>query len=368
VAYLIGDYLSRQGHVVLKLACFPPEQLRDEQHTLYLPDAIEDATPNNVNYLKNLVAKEKVDIVINESSNSDAIFLFSHQHLPSEVKIISHLHFDIFGDIRSFYRSLNLPMTGISAILTLKNAMKWLKAPFNKRRALMWKRKRYRYMLDNSDRVVLLTHRHVDDYVKLTGPIGTEKLIAVTNPMSFTKRAENIYEKENIVLFVGRLDFNKRIDRILRVWYMIESSNPEWRLLIIGDGPDAPRLKEMAKKNKLKHVSFAGQRDPEQFYQKGKMLVMSSNYEGTPMVIPEAMSYGVVPVIMDTFPGSREMISDGIDGILTKAFNLKDMARAVHWLMNDRIAWSRMSCNAHNRIAITDNETILSKWDILINR
>lgn len=84
------------------------------------------------------------------------------------------------------------------------------------------------------------------------------------------------------------------------------------------------------------------------------------------MVIQEAMSYGVVPVVMDSFSAASDMITDGYNGLLTKAFSIKKMAKAVNDLIEDTIWWQRLSTNAQSTIDAIDNNLLLSKWDKIL--
>ena len=147
---------------------------------------------------------------------------------------------------------------------------------------------------------------------------------------------------------------------------MVCRQNPDWRLNIIGDGNDRTRLESLSRKLKLRNITFAGRQDPQPFYMRAKILLLTSNHEGTPMVIQEAMSYGVVPVVMDSFSAASDMITDGYNGLLTKAFSIKKMAKAVNDLIEDTIWWQRLSTNAQSTIDAIDNNLLLSKWDKIL--
>lgn len=365
VAHMVATYLSEQGHSVSYLAC-ERRNIEYERETLYLPEPVESSTGKNVAFVKQFVANRKIDVIINEAGNGDSVFLFSHEHIPLNVNIITHIHFDIVGDLRSFYRSLNLPVTGVSVRTAIKNALKWIKAPYNRRNATQWKKARFNYIVKNTDKIVLLTPQHVRDFNNMIGCRDTGKVVFATNPVSAKPIELEFAEKENLIIFVGRLSYSKRVDRILKVWQRVYKQHPDWQLAIIGSGADESRLQKLSRDMQLPRVRFVGHADPDPYYRKAKILLMTSNYEGTPMVIHEAMSFGTVPVVMDTFCAARTMIDEGSDGVITKYLDVSDMCRAVSNLMDSPKTLEQMSKNAIAKINGVNNDALLSTWDKLI--
>ena len=82
------------------------------------------------------------------------------------------------------------------------------------------------------------------------------------------------------------------------------------------------------------------------------------------MVIPEAMAYGVVPIVMNSFAGVNDIIKNRHNGILTKPFDIKDMANTVLLLINNPNKLELISNNAIN--TIQRNNTSLNKWHNII--
>ncbi|MBT9013098.1 hypothetical protein BTI85_09690, partial [Lactobacillus delbrueckii subsp. bulgaricus] len=72
---------------------------------------------------------------------------------------------------------------------------------------------------------------------------------------------------------------------------MIEKNNPSWNLVICGSGEEEIKLKKIAKEKKLKNVVFAGfVQNVEEYYQQAKIMVMTSRFEGFPMVLLEGQN------------------------------------------------------------------------------
>ena len=224
-------------------------------------------------------------------------------------------------------------------------------------------------MLENSDKVILLSKYHIEDYKKLIKAGDFSKLISTTNPLTFNSIENNHINKQNEIIFVGRLDYSsKRVDRILKVWEKLQDKNIDWRLTIVGGGQDRERLENLSKQLKLERITFAGHTNPQPFYERAKILLITSNYEGTPMVIPEAMTYGVIPIIMNSFAGVNDIIKNGFNGILTKPFNIKDMSNPIQLLINNPNKLEEISNNAISTIKNIDNNILISEWNKIIDK
>lgn len=366
VAFIISNYFKSQGHNIFNMACVNSDESSCAGIGL-LPDGSEEPTRKNISYLNEFISSNNIDVIINESGNSNAIFLFSHEHIDAKVRIITHLHFDIYGDIKHFYNSLNLPLLGVGLKLAVINLMKWIKSPYNKRCALRWKKRRYEYMYRNSDYIVVLTEQHVIDFCNLINA-ERSKIMAISNPIEHETRQGLLECKSNYIMFIGRLDYPKRIDRVLKVWKLIQDRHREWTMQILGDGPDMNRLRRLSIKLGLKRINFIGRTNPQEYYSESKILLLTSNYEGTPMVITEAMSYGVVPIVMNSFPSAAGMITNNKDGILIPPFNIEYMGEICDILMNDTETWLKLSRNAVDKISAFSNSAVMFKWNSIISK
>lgn len=367
VACMIADYLLSIGHNVSYMASTLVEDNLSRK-SVFLPDGNDAPTAANIAFVKKYIEKNQIDMILNEGASSEAIYIFSHEHIASTVKIISHLHFSVLDDIKNFYHTLNYPLGEVSLVQICINILKWIKAPYNKWNALRNKRQRYRYMYENSNLVVVLTDKQKISMESLLGINKSKKIVAVQNPNLVNVSDTDFSKKENLIIFVGRLDYSsKRVDRVLVVWASIQNELKNWRMVIVGSGTDELRLKKMSQNLALQRIEFAGQTDSTPYYSSAKILLLTSNYEGTPMVITEAMASGVVPVVMDTFKDAGLNIKNGNNGILTPPFDIKKMARSVLQLAKDDSDLKRMSKNAKQTVDGIDNSNRLKIWSELAN-
>ena len=87
VACLIAEYLQKQGHKLFYMACTPTLK-GGSIESAFLPNNSENATTENISFVNEFIRNNKIDIIINEGGNTDSIYLFSHEHINKNIKII----------------------------------------------------------------------------------------------------------------------------------------------------------------------------------------------------------------------------------------------------------------------------------------
>lgn len=197
-------------------------------------------------------------------------------------------------------------------------------------------------------------------------------LCAIPNPLVFNQflSPEKIIQKENIVLIVGRMyEPPKKITRALRAWQHVEkdSISSNWKLQIVGEGPDLPMYKQLADELKLERVSFEGFQQPLPYYERAKIFLMTSAVEGFPMTLLEAQQQGIVPIVMDTFLSLHDIITSDFNGIITPDGDERLFAEAILSLMKDPQKLESLAQHALVSCKKFSVENIVDKWDKLIN-
>lgn len=119
---------------------------------------------------------------------------------------------------------------------------------------------------------------------------------------------------------VGRLDTPKNQERLLRAFRQILDAHPRARLTLVGDGTLRPRLETLARELELGDaVIFVGmQENVRPFLTEADIFVLTSDYEGIPMTILEAMGTGL-PIVSTAVGGVPDVLVDGKTGILAAA-------------------------------------------------
>lgn len=158
----------------------------------------------------------------------------------------------------------------------------------------------------------------VATYVANVGKLPAEKLVVIPNALDAARfaavpRADlnefGIDSSSPVILFVGRLDVQKRPGLLLDAFRILSTEIPEARLMIVGTGPLAGSLKKRAS-DLGGRVVFAGyRRDVPALMKASTCLALPSLWEGMPNVVLEAMALGT-PVIAANVEGISELLRD----------------------------------------------------------
>lgn len=138
------------------------------------------------------------------------------------------------------------------------------------------------------------------------------------------------------VIGIGRLVKQKGFDRLLEAWRRVCDDFPNWRLAIIGAGPDEAELKGLAETLDVQYsVDFVPpQKKLGAVYQHAQVYAMTSRAEGFPMVLLEAMASGL-PAVSFNCTGPDVIIRDGIDGFLVKQNDTERFAKKLTELLEN---------------------------------
>jgi glycosyltransferase involved in cell wall biosynthesis len=146
--------------------------------------------------------------------------------------------------------------------------------------------------------------------------ITKHKNIAVIgNPLKNFNIPENTV-KQNVILSVGRMIDTKRFDLLIE--FFKKTNYKDWKLIILGDGPEMPKLQELVKKLDLsENVLLPGnQKDLTEYYKSSKIFAFTSNSEGFPNALGEAMVAGLAPICFNFVAGSTDLVINDKDGFL----------------------------------------------------
>jgi len=135
------------------------------------------------------------------------------------------------------------------------------------------------------------------------------------------RRASGMEDGALMVLYVGRLDREKSVDRVLAAFARIAGTLPQARLVVVGHGTQADALRRMAGGlHAAARVTFAGvcaHEDLPQHYRAADLFLFASETETQGLVLAEAAACGLPAVAVDA-PGCAEVVHDGDTGVLTK--------------------------------------------------
>src|SRR5699024_4602785 len=158
---------------------------------------------------------------------------------------------------------------------------------------------------------------------------------------------------------VGRLSPEKNHARMIRAFSQVHNEDPNTRLLILGDGPLLPELETLANRMLPNDVvRFAGhQSNPYVLMAEADCFVLSSDYEGQPMVLLEALTLGL-PVVTVEFGSAGSAVPDGSGHIVRQTDN--DLAAGMRSFLAGEIVRSAFDPAQYNRLAVQEFEHAIS--------
>lgn len=184
-----------------------------------------------------------------------------------------------------------------------------------------------------SNRTVVLTNRDRKSYPKVL----QRKVFTIYNfPADMGGRQSRL--DSTMAIAVGRLNYQKGFDLLLQVWKRVAEKNNRWKLAIIGSGEDESSLKALSVQLGIdSRVDFIPATSAvADCYEKASLYLMTSRFEGLPLVLIEAKQMGLPCVSFDCPNGPDEIIRTSIDGEIVPDFDEEKMSRVVLSLISDR--------------------------------
>lgn len=183
------------------------------------------------------------------------------------------------------------------------------------------------------------------------------------NPLFVRSRYEGI--REPLIVAVGRLDENKNHAMLIHAFAKIAAEYPDIKLCIYGDGSSREELEQLvAEKNLSDRISLPGCiTDVAEHISKAKIFVLTSNTEGMPNSLMEAMALGL-PVISTDCPcgGPATLIEDGVNGMLVPVGDAYALADAMRKILSDEQFAEKLSENAYHIVQDLNPDKVNNEW------
>jgi len=172
-----------------------------------------------------------------------------------------------------------------------------------------------------------------------------------------------------IVLCISNLNVQKRIDILLDAFRIIANNHPRVRCVILGSGSLESELRARAAELGLTQtVLFGGYvRDVRPYLEVADLFVLSSDREGLPLSLGEAMAYGV-PCVATDVGGNKEIVLHGETGLLVEPGSSERLAGAIQYLIAHPDERNRMGVNASRRVheCFDINDSMLQLRSVLL--
>lgn len=192
--------------------------------------------------------------------------------------------------------------------------------------------------------------------------------VVIPNPLFNTEHMPSHFigeDREKTIVTAGRLNKQKNHPLLLRAFKNVHEKHPDYRLVIYGEGPERYHDEQLIKELSLREsVSLPGATTNvyEKLYKKA-MFVLSSDFEGMPNALMEAMALGL-PCISTDCPcgGPRDLIINGNNGLLVPVGDEKKMTDAMLTIIENEEVANSISTLARKVRNSYSMDIIAKKW------
>ena len=220
----------------------------------------------------------------------------------------------------------------------------------------------YRIQTKDLDQVVVLTKSAKTEWEKTH-----KNIFLINNPSPFETIVNRTSIEYKRAIAIGRLEDQKGFDLLMASWKIVSSKYPDWKLDIFGDGSKKDFLQKLINENNLDQViTLRGvTRNIQAELLNSDFYVMSSRYEGLPMVLLESIANGLPIVSFDCPTGPAEIIEDNDCGLLALNANVNDLSEKILYMIenqNERIRMSTVALKKSKKYSI---RLIMEQWEKL---
>lgn len=212
-----------------------------------------------------------------------------------------------------------------------------------------------KYCLTKFDKVIALTESDKEMW-------GLQNILVIPNFSNVQQYKENS-RNNKIAISAGRLESVKGYDRLISAWAAVSKKYPDWQLEIWGEGSLRNQLQQQIETLHLSSVIHLKgvSHNMGEVYARSSFFVMSSLYEGFPLVLVEAMNCGL-PCVSFDITGANSIIENGKNGFLVPDNNIDALANACTRLMGNKVLLEEMGKQAYISSARFSKPKVMQKW------
>ena len=215
-----------------------------------------------------------------------------------------------------------------------------------------------------------LVVQHPDVLEYFPAPVRTKGRI-IPNPVTAPPvgRTAPRDRRANTVVAMGRLSAEKGFDVLLQAFSDVAPENPEWSLVIWGDGHLRGELERLRDELGLGGRAFlpGWTREPFARMRQAELFVLSSRWDGFPNVLCEALASGLAVVSTDCPGNPGRIVRDGVDGILVPPGDPQALAAAMRRLMQDAPCRRRLASRAPEVVERFSLEKVMGAWEAVLH-
>ncbi|WP_165985265.1 glycosyltransferase family 4 protein [Streptomyces sp. YIM 98790] len=213
------------------------------------------------------------------------------------------------------------------------------------------------------DAVVVLTGQDLADYRAMLPRARVEHIPNAVHSLRLTPADGSA----RVVVAAGRLRRQKGFDLLIPAFARAAARHPDWELRIFGAGEDEPVLRALTARHgmagRIRLPGTSHRLDEE--LSRASVYVLSSRYEGLPMVLLEAMAHALPVVSFDCPTGPAEVLTHGLDGLLAEPENPAALGDALAALMADEDLRADMGDAALTTARAYSPQAVAGRWTAL---
>lgn len=307
----------------------------------------DDANLSLINFYrirrkKNRDYKRKLLDVIHKENPDVCMSLFGKEYdflykLNLSCKIVAELHFNQRFRVNSY--------------LSVHKGLVWSWIAEYRTKQLIKASKKY-------DKVIVLTKEDLASW-----NLTNDNVVQIYNPLPYETDLQSELDVKSFIS-VGRLSPQKNYESLIVAWAKVQQKHPDWEMNIWGDGELQSFLEKMIEKYHVERTFHLCGRtnNVDREYLKSSAFVMSSRYEGFPMVLLEASSFGLPLLSYDCYCGPKDIINDGENGYLVPFGDEDKLADCMCKIIEEESLRHKMGDQAKERSLQFCQDKILPQW------
>ena len=273
----------------------------------------------NKKQLEKAIEKFKPDVIHAHDMRAS----FEAHKIKGEFALISHIH-------NNSYKSRKLSLKSIAYYFAAKKA-----------KAIIW--------VSESAQDGYIFSKHFMDKSKVLHNVIDAAVV-------YDKANADLAVYDYDAVFLGRLAYEKNPERLIKIVKRVCEKKPDFSVAIVGTGELEEQAKTLASELGIEgNVKFFGfKENPYKILQCSKVMLLSSRWEGLPMCVLEAMSFGV-PVVSTVTDGVKNVVLSGENGYLSDDDEV--LAESIYQLVTDQKKRKEFSEKAKKRFCQINNLT-----------
>ena len=291
---------------------------------------------------------------------------FPYSQRKKLIQFINIHRFDIVIGVHAF---LSFHLAAIKPRIKAR-IIGWMHNSFeaffeNKDLYLWGQKKRFAYTMKKLDQLIVLSQC---DQKRYKNEMQLDTTV-IYNPLTISPQGKGSFAHKKFIA-VGRLNYqHKGFDILIRAFHLFSQHNQDWSLNIIGEGPDRPFLQKLISKFHLdQRITISPfTKNIGEFYARSSIYILSSRWEGLPLVLMESLSYGL-PVISSELPITKELLSECKAVRFFKSENYNDLAKIMEEMTKCQTDYEYMSNNGSDYVNNFDLKIIFGQWISIIDR